>query len=249
MKDDPPEAFTASCLVCGKWGEHRRDEGRPVRETYKCAHCHASLRYRAQAEVVLKYFGGRSVRSIAELVKARRVRSLALYEPGFIGPFRRHFRRLPRYTQSRFEPDRPKGEELAPGLESQDLMNLTFRDAQFDLIISSDIFEHVRKPYIAFREVRRVLKKGGMHIFSIPFSRGRAATVYRVDTSGSEDVFIEPARYHGSESTGRSLVYTDFGLDMIDELDGIGLPTELHEIEMPHAALRGVITFASTRSD
>jgi SAM-dependent methyltransferase len=246
---DQPEAFDASCLICGAWGEHRRDEGRPLRETYKCSHCQASIRYRAQAEVVLEYFGNRSVRSIAELVDRRWFRSLAIYEPGFIGPFRRHFRRLPRYTQSRFEPERAKGEELAPGIENQDLMDLTFPEAQFDLVISSDIFEHVRKPYKAFSEVHRVLKKGGMHIFSIPFSRGRAVTVYPVDTSGPEDVFIEPPRYHGSQSTGQSLVYTDFGLDMLGELDRIGLPTELHEIEMPHASLPSVITFASTKSD
>ncbi len=167
---DEPEVFEASCLVCGRWGEHRREEGRPLRETYKCAHCQASLRYRAQAEVVLRCLGGRSVRSIAELVDVPRFRSLVIYEPGFIGPFRRYFRGLRRYTQSRYEPGRAKGERLGPGLENQDLMDLTFADDQFDLVISSDIFEHVRKPLEAFSEVHRVLKKGGMHIFSIPFS-------------------------------------------------------------------------------
>jgi SAM-dependent methyltransferase len=246
---DEPEVFDASCLICGAWGEHRREEGRPIRETYKCTHCQASLRYRAQAEVVLKYFGGDSVRSIADLVNGRRFRSLAIYEPGFIGPFRRYFKGLPRYTQSRYEPERAKGERLAPSLENQNLMDLTFVDDQFDLVISSDIFEHVRKPYKAFSEVCRVLKKGGMHIFSIPFSRGRTESIYPVDTSGPEDVFVTPPRYHGSPTTGRSLVYTDFGLDMLDELGAMGLPTELHEIEVLHTTLRGVITFASTKAD
>jgi ubiquinone/menaquinone biosynthesis C-methylase UbiE len=138
-------------------------------------------------------------------------------------------------------------DKRAIGLQTQDLMNLNFADVTFDLVISSDVFEHIRKPYKAFGEVRRILKNGGMHIFSIPFSVDRAETVYRVDTSGPEDVFVEPPLYHGSPSTGQSLVYTDFGLDMLDQLRKMGLPTKLHELETAHTALRRVVTFASTK--
>lgn len=244
---DEPEVFEAYCLVCGSWGDYRREEGRPIRETYKCTRCQASLRYRAQAEVVLRYFGGSTVRSIAELVGQRYFRSLAIYEPGFIGPFRRYLRDLPRYRQSRYGPDHTIAEKRVREIENQDLMDLTFDDNSFDIVISSDIFEHVRKPYHAFGEVRRVLKEGGMHIFSIPFSSARSKTVYPVDTSGPEDVFVEPPRYHGSPATGQSLVYTDFGLDMIEELGKLGLPTKVHEIETPYTDLRRVVTFASTK--
>jgi SAM-dependent methyltransferase len=245
---DEPEVFEASCLVCGTWGEYRKEEGRPIRETYKCKCCQASIRYRAQAEVLLRYFGNPGVRSIAELVRQPRFRSLATYEPGFIGPFRKYFRKLPRYTQSRFELDEAKGGEKAMGAENQDLMDLTFANDSFDLIISSDIFEHVRKPYKAFGEIHRVLKKGGLHIFSIPFSPTRTETAYPVDTSGPEDIFLEPPRYHGSPVTGQSLVYTDFGVDVLDELGKLGLPTKLHEIDTPHIALRRVVTFASRKA-
>jgi SAM-dependent methyltransferase len=242
-----PEAFEASCrLVCGTWGEHRREECRPIRETYKCPQCKAGLRYRAQADVVLRYFGEKSVRSIAELVQRHEFRSLAIYEPGFIGPFRRYFRDMPHYTQSIYG-SRQIDDKRAMGVQTQDLMDLSLADVSFDLVISSDVFEHVRKPYKAFGELHRILKKGGMHIFSIPFSVDRVETVYRVDTSGPEDVFVEPPRYHGSPSTGQSLVYTDFGLDMLDELGKIGLPTKLHELETAHTALRRVVTFASIK--
>jgi SAM-dependent methyltransferase len=244
---DEPEVFEASCLVCGSWGDYKREEGRPIRETYKCTRCQASLRYRAQAEVILRYFGGSTVSSISELVRQQNFRSLAIYEPGFIGPFRPYFRYLPHYTQSRYGTDQAIGEKRERRLDNQDLMHLTFVSESFDLIISSDIFEHIRKPYQAFCEVHRVLKEGGMHIFSIPFSAARARTVYPVDTSGPQDVFVEPPRYHGSPATGQSLVYTDFGLDMIEELGKIGLPTKTHEIDTPYTDLRRVVTFASTK--
>jgi SAM-dependent methyltransferase len=124
-------------------------------------------------------------------------------------------------------------------LENQDLINLTFANDSFDFVISSDIFEHVGKPYKAFSEIHRVLKEGGMHIFSVPFHPARIKSVYPVDTYGPEDIFVEPPRYHGSSATGQSLVYT-FGLDMIDELGKIGLPTKAHAIETPYAGLRRV---------
>jgi SAM-dependent methyltransferase len=245
---DVTEVFEAACLVCGAWGEYRKEEGRPTRETYRCKHCQASLRYRAQAEVILRYFGGSKIRSIAELVRQQRFRSLAIYEPGFIGPFRRYFRRLPHYTQSHYYGvDQANGLGRAVGVETQDLMDLTFASNSFDLVVSSDIFEHVRKPYQAFGEIYRVLKDGGVHIFSIPFSTARSKTVYRVDTSGPEDILVEPPQYHGSSATGRCLVYTDFGSDILDELGMIGLATELHELQTPHTDLRRAVTFTSTK--
>ena len=79
-------------------------------------------------------------------------------------------------------------------------------------MLSSDIFEHVRKPFVGFKEVNRVLKPGGFHIFSIPLERPMpSTTVFRVDTSGPEDVFVLPEHYH-SAPVG-SLVYIDFGED------------------------------------
>ena len=108
-------------------------------------------------------------------------------------------------------------------------MHLTYEDDSFDLVLSSDIFEHVRKPFIGFKEVNRVLKPGGFHIFSIPLQCPmRSTTVFRVDTSGPEDVFVLPKHYHSAPKGGKSLVYTDFGEDMtrIMVADGIDLKIE-----------------------
>ena len=96
-------------------------------------------------------------------------------------------------------------------------------------MLSSDIFEHVRKPFVGFKEVNRVLKPGGFHIFSIPPQCPmRSTTVFRVDTSGPEDVFVLPKHYHSAPMGGKSLVYTDFGEDMtkIMTADGIDLKME-----------------------
>ena len=121
-------------------------------------------------------------------------------------------------------------------------MDLTFSDDQFDLVITSDIMEHVRRPYEAFVEIKRVLKPGGAHIFSIPVQDPIPKnTVYRVDTSGDEDVFLLPPRYHNDDH----LVYTDFGEDMIARLEQeVGVEVRLHRTRhenLPES--RRVITF------
>ena len=100
---------------------------------------------------------------------------------------------------------------------------MTYVDDYFDLVLSSDIFEHVRKPFDGFREIDRVLKPGGFHIFSIPVTQPiPAKTAFRVDTSGPEDVFVMPAHYHSAPEGGTSLVYTDFGADIVDIVDIAG---------------------------
>lgn len=241
-------SYSGRCNICGSENEYRK-EGRSIRETYLCHSCHSSLRYRGQAEAILKYYGPPGATSIAELVQLPSVRALSVFEPGLIGPFRKYFSTLPGYRQSFFWPDVPRG-ATRDGVECQDLMALTYPDHSVDLVVTSDIFEHIRRPYAAFQEIRRVLKPGGRHIFSIPVTAPMPArTFFRVDTSGDEDIYLVEPRYHGDGKGGRSLVYTDFGADMLDELARIGLPTEALKLDVPYLDLRKLLTFVSVKQD
>lgn len=49
-----------------------------------------------------------------------------------------------------------------------DVKNLNFSDGCFDLVLCLDVFEHIDDDYKAFSEIKRVLKKDGFLIFSIP---------------------------------------------------------------------------------
>ena len=221
------DGYTDCCTVCGHAGYLRREE-RSIRETYQCGNCGASLRYREQARLILKFFSRENSAHLGELVQESEFRDLRIYEPGLIGPFRKLFQQLPGYCNSYFWEDVKPG-EFREEIQCQDLMNLTYEDNSFDLVLSSDIFEHVRKPFVGFQEVNRVLKPGGSHIFSIPSDHPMPSeTVYRVDTSGPEDVFVLPGHYHSAPNGGKSLVYTEFGKDMVGTMaaDGIDLKME-----------------------
>ena len=127
---------------------------------------------------------------------------------------------------------------------NQDLEQLTYESGSFDVVVTSDILEHVRKPRAAFEEIRRVLKSGGRHVFTVPlqFPMPRETT-WRVDTSTDVDRCILAPVYHGDGTGGRSLVYTDFGADMIDDLERLGMETRFSFVDATNALRRKVIVF------
>jgi SAM-dependent methyltransferase len=215
------------CDVCGHTGEYERWDA-PMREHHACRGCGALLRYRLQARAIAATYG-RVDATLAELVVEPSFSELAIYEPGIIGPLRVLLSDLPGYVNSYYWPDLAPGEER-DGVRCEDLRNLTFADHSFDLVISSDIFEHVRGPMEGFAEIFRVLRPGGHHIFTVPLRWPLPGTTQpRVDYSGPEDVFTLPPVYHGSPTDPKgSLVYTDFGMDLPEELRDLGFETVTH---------------------
>ena len=236
--------YIGLCMICGHTGHFYREE-KPVRENYSCRKCSASLRYREQARLILKHYSREHSKHLADLIHESEFRNLKIYEPGMIGPFRQIFHDLPGYRNSFYWEDVELG-KFRKGVQCQDLMKLTYEDNSFDLVLSSDILEHVRKPFIAFREIDRILKPGGFHIFSIPLLRPMPpTTVFRVDTSGPEDVFVFPKRYHSAPMGGKSLVYTDFGEDMIGMMAADGIHLRMESPCLDTASVASVASVAS----
>jgi SAM-dependent methyltransferase len=214
-----------TCAVCGWQGNFRRTMA-AVRETLGCRQCRATLRYRGQAETLLRVLGDGTATTLAELAGSGALSDLRVFEPGITGPLRPYLGKAGEYHQSFYDPSIPSG-TIRNGIACQDLMATSHPDAYFDLVVSSDIMEHVRHPFEAFAEIRRILKPGGAHVFTVPFGLPLPAkTRTRVDVSGPEDRHVLPPVYHGSGDGGRSLVYTDFGRDMVEILAGIGLQTQ-----------------------
>lgn len=64
--------------------------------------------------------------------------------------------------------------------EKGDLRKLQFEDNYFDLIICSDVLEHIREDYKAFSELARVLKKGGTLLLTVPANSKKNKETYRL---------------------------------------------------------------------
>lgn len=243
--DFPPDSYEDLCRICGRRQTFERTL-LAIRETYRCQSCRGSLREREQAMAILQVLGAHDA-CLAGFVERGGARDLAIYEPGTTGPFRPLFENLPGYRQSCFysEEERGRASERIP---HQDLEALDLDDSSFDLVISSDILEHVRRPKRAFAEVARILRPGGFHVFTVPMQAPlREHSVARVDTTGAEDVELLPARFHGNGRGGRSLVYTDFGVDILDFLAEAGTPARLVHPASPSALANLIVTVVGTR--
>ena len=48
---------------------------------------------------------------------------------------------------------------------------LPFDDAFFDAVLAKDILEHLQKPWVFLKEIRRVLKPGGRLLVSVPMAK------------------------------------------------------------------------------
>jgi arylsulfatase A-like enzyme/GT2 family glycosyltransferase/SAM-dependent methyltransferase len=221
------------CYVCGVEINFSLD-GRVdnLRETVICHSCHSMKRSIDLAEGILKTYLIPSS-SLAESI--HRFANLSIYEVGHTGSIHDVLSRLPYFTCSEFATDVKPGNLMPSGIRCEDVQSLTFKNNVFDLVISQEVFEHVPQPGLGFQEIYRVLKPGGYHIFTIPYHKGTQESLTRaVVQDGEIKHFLNPV-YHGDPSQPMgTLVFTDFGDDLIGLLGRLGFEVELFERDNSH---------------
>ena len=109
------------------------------------------------------------------------------------------------------------------GIRHEDVEKLSFLDETLDLIISNDVFEHVPNPATAFAECVRVLKVGGLMLATIPFHSDNDESITRATIIQGALNHLLPPVYHGNPvSADGSLVFTDFGWDVLKAMQEVG---------------------------
>ena len=114
--------------------------------------------------------------------------------------------------------------QIVNGIMHQDALALGFPDESFDYMVSSDVLEHVADFRLALRESWRCLKSEGHLLISIPIFKDREKTLLRTrkDRKGELEYLLPPV-YHGNPlSAEGSLVFTEFGWDILEELKKAG---------------------------
>ena len=222
------------------WGDPAVGEAYTRRESMFCHRCCASLRVRRFSDVLLSLYGPGSP-SVAHLVRtpAFRLRDVAEVNTiGSMGSLHAQLAQLPRLAFSEYRgPDRLG--EIIDGARNEDVTRLTYPDASFDLVLSSDTLEHVPDFGAALRETRRVLKPGGRHLFTVPIVASRPTTETRATLGPhGEPVHRLPPLYHGRGAgiyrhipVGADLLtFTEFGRDLVEHIREAGLAPEVFEI-------------------
>jgi SAM-dependent methyltransferase len=217
-----PTPVLDACPLCG-WRGIWKDADVARRDAQSCGRCRASLRYRNQAASILTHLGRGRYVTLRDLVRdADIVANAAVYEVALHGPFIKYFSEIKKYVRSYFWANAKLGETY-DGVRCEDLTKLTFAENSFDLVVSSDVMEHVFNYEDAFREIFRVLRPGGVHVLSIPITWPiPASTVNRAEERDGEIVHNLEPRFHRAGDGTPALVCTDFGFDLLNLLDGIG---------------------------
>jgi GT2 family glycosyltransferase len=115
------------------------------------------------------------------------------------------------------------GGEIINNLRHEDIENLSFKNSELDLIVSNDVLEHVPNPHVALKECYRVLNQNGKLIATIPFHRDQEFSISRSKIQEQILIHILSEEYHGNPISDKgSLVFTDFGWDLIDIMRSLG---------------------------
>jgi SAM-dependent methyltransferase len=120
-------------------------------------------------------------------------------------------------------------ESLPENCVKGDLSKLGLSDESLDVLLTSDVFEHVREDEPAWREVYRVLKPGGFLILQVPNIGERGETEVRVEVRDGEDVYLMEPEYHAE----MTLVYRYYGNDLYRRLAGLGFAVMANTSSFP----------------
>lgn len=204
---------TMPMLVDYQYSSAREDGSRVPnwRERLVCGRCGMNNRQRLVAKLVQQFAAARPQSSI--------------YLMEQVTPIYEWVRGLPdvEVHGSEYLGHEYKGGDRVAGIRHEDVMDLSYPAASFDLIVSNDVMEHIPDPQKALHECFRVLKPGGAVIATFPFHAGLDVTVVRARLVGSQVEHLLPPQYHGNPvSADGSLVFHDFGWSLIGEMQAAG---------------------------
>lgn len=227
--------YAGECILCG--GEVRfLNKGEVPRYDCVCMSCGSVPRHRAIIHGISRYvpeWGG-----------------LAIHESSPSEGSSDYLRKYAKnYSFSHYFQGHESGEMvpfLGEEIMCQNIEKMSFAEESFDLFITQDVLEHIFSPEKAFKEIGRVLKKGGTHIFTLPWYSEYTKTRCRakLDDSHSQSVQIkhlEKPMYHGNpiDQEG-SLVTYDWGQDLIDIIyQASGMHTTVYLYENKRYGLEG----------
>jgi hypothetical protein len=229
---------TFLCPVCGETarplydfpnlGLRREHKIGVLRETLQCSNCLASMRHRSLAVAFLDWLNARCTTRLTSIsdMASRGLRGLRILDTDNFSSTSRLLRGSAGYIRCSYIPSKPWGTCLEPNYFNEDLQHLTFPDGAFEIVLTSDVMEHVRDCDSAHREIFRVLSPGGAYIFNVPFDMNSERDIRLVDTSTHEDVFLCEPQIHGDPLTGGVLAYRVFGREIIVKLQELGFQVQ-----------------------
>lgn len=236
------------CLVCGRlsfltWGKGS------LRESIVCLSCNAFNRQRQIAGAILSGSPFASLRAFVQGCP-----SLAVLNAESKGALHCELKRLTNYVGTEYLGPDLEGGTRVDGVLHQDFQRLSFADRSFDLVVSSDVFEHIPDPYAAHAEVFRVLRPGGRHVMTAPVrTEGIADEVRAIQHPDGRVELLMEAEMHGDPLRPEGiLAFRRFGIESLLRCESLGFHCRLIAVQSAEVGILGaqcfVFEFAKPRS-
>lgn len=204
-----PTRFRIGLWPCPACGKHLQVKLHDHEMAVRCAHCGASAVSQSILEVLIAQCPG--------------IADLDALELSSRGPLARWLRQhAGSLVLSEYMPGQVPG-TVVDGVRHEDVQQLSFADARFDLVTSTEVFEHVADDARGFAEVYRVLRPRGRFVFTVPLS-DTPVTHERALVRDGEVVHLDTPAYHADSFSGseRVLCFRDYGRDIVDRLRAAG---------------------------
>ena len=152
----PSSVVNFLCNICGS--ENVVPPARLEREARSCSGCGSSVRLRAVIHVLSTELFGRSL-PLLEFPQRKDLVGAGMTDPdGYAMGLARTFS----YTNTYYHQE-PRLDITAPGVPWE---------GSLDFLICSEVFEHVPPPVsLAFDNLRRIMKPGGVVVFTVPYTK------------------------------------------------------------------------------
>jgi len=151
-----PGTLVFQCNVCS--AKCALPLGALEREAGHCGGCDSNMRFRSLVHHLSSGLFGESLAILDFPLAAQRLSGIGMSDaPRLAAPLGRHLK-----YRNTFYHQEPRLDIHAPSAE---------HIGAYDFVISSDVFEHVDPPVEkAFVNLRRLLKPGGLLVFTVPFA-------------------------------------------------------------------------------
>lgn len=227
--------ITNSCSVCGHknnnfpvtkvinqelstiWGlDTKMREKFDARESSNCAFCGNSARSRGFASAILKTTPLGKAGNFHEWIFEANRNNLHIAEINSCGKLHPVLSQCNHLSYSEYVPGtdfKTRVKNWLKGIKHQDIEKLTYPDNSFDLVLHTEVLEHVNQPMKAIKECVRILKPGGYLLFTVPLIMDRKS-VRKARIANGKINYIGSPSYHGSGEND-NLVFWEFGGDVI----------------------------------
>ena len=130
------------------------------------------------------------------------------------------------------------------GRTTANLESLPYPDRFFDVVLSSEVLEHVGRLDEALAELHRVIGDDGHAVITVPYFHDWPRTSTRVYRWRDRDVLLYPPEYHAEDT----LVYRLFGRDFLTMLSDRGFTVGYAKFSRPDLGIVDTEVVVATKA-